>query len=127
MDTLPDSDVAKALETLNFYGVTTENYKTYLSKFVNQYTIIRPPLHTRFELPTREDLLKVRPGDIVKLVFQVGDETPERMWVQVLSTDDMHAWTGKTDNEPFGKTLATTLPCGKEITFHPLDIINIYE
>ncbi|MDB5162991.1 MAG: hypothetical protein JWN28_598 [Candidatus Saccharibacteria bacterium] len=44
------------------------------------YAIIRPRLHADFELPTRQELLKLKPGDSVKLMFEVGNENIERMW-----------------------------------------------
>lgn len=38
----------------------------------------RPPLAETFELPTREELLDVEPGDLVKLTFN----DRERMWTE---------------------------------------------
>lgn len=48
---------------------------------VSQYVILRPPLHPDFDLPKRKKLLKLKPGDLVKLRFKVGSDDPERMWV----------------------------------------------
>lgn len=89
------------------------------------YSIQRPPLHKNFELPTREDLLILEKGDLVKLIFSVEDETPERMWVIIDDcTNDMN-WTGLVDNDAKGILTAKILPAGTKINFHPLDIIAV--
>ena len=90
------------------------------------YTIIRPPLHKDFELPSREKLLGVHSDQLVKIIFQVGDETPERMWVKVVKQTDSE-WRGILDNDPVGDDLKKMIGAGDEVVFHPLDVIQIWE
>ena len=80
--------------------------------------ILRPPLHENFALPTREDLLKVKTGDNVKLLFD-GDPV-ERMWVKVTSCDDDDVWSGTLDNKPLEESKGKV---GDPVSFHPLDVI----
>lgn len=87
------------------------------------YTVQRPPLHKNFTLPTQQELLALEKGDLVKLIFCVEDETPERMWVIIDDTNDDIEWTGIVDNDATGRLTAEVLPAGIKISFHPLDII----
>ena len=87
-----------------------------------KYVIERPPLHDYFELPTREELLRVTPGDYVKVIFDIAGGGQERMWMKVTCSLDDHVWHGVLSNEPF------SIPgeqCGSKIRFHPLDIIDV--
>ena len=94
--------------------------------YVKQYKIIRPPLSKDFEFPSRENLLKVEVGDLVKVIFQVGDETPERMWVIVTDLSNvMDEWVRTINNDAVGKETAAALPDGTVVKFHPLDVIAI--
>lgn len=90
-----------------------------------KYKIIRPPLEARFHLPNKDDLFKVASGDFIKLMFQVGDDTVERMWVKLEECHDANEWTGTLDNQPFGDKNSSVLKLGKKIKFHPYDIIDI--
>lgn len=90
-----------------------------------QWRVIRPPLGPDFELPSREELLDVKPGDDVKLIFQAGDDAAERMWVLVKQCDDSDNWVGTLDNNPAQDFTASVLKYEQQIDFHPLDIINI--
>lgn len=83
-------------------------------------SIRRPPLHENFELPTREELLAVKAGDNVKVIFE-GAEGAERMWVKVTACEQGALWEGELDNAP----LFLPLNVGDAITFHPYDVINI--
>ena len=89
------------------------------------YHIQRPPLHKDFELPSREELLILKKGDLVKLIFCVEDETPERMWVILDDCTDDIEWTGVIDNDAVGKLTTEILPAGTKVNFHPLDIIAV--
>jgi hypothetical protein len=89
------------------------------------YSIQRPPLHKNFALPTREELLILEKGDSAKVIFQVGDESPERMWVLIDDCSDDMEWTGTVDNDAVGELTAKTLPAGTKVKFHPLDIIAL--
>jgi hypothetical protein len=91
-----------------------------------EYIIIRPRLHPNFELPTREDLLKLKPGDSVKLMFQVDDDNVERMWVTLSDTSSEDNWMGIIDNDAIQDLTTRVLPVDKAVNFHPLDIIAIY-
>jgi hypothetical protein len=90
-----------------------------------KYKIIRPPLEARFHLPRKEDLFKVISGDDVKIMFQVGEDITERMWVKVEECHDGDGWTGRLDNEPIGQINAKVLKLGMKIRFHPYDVIDI--
>ena|SRR3989344_6457753 len=91
-----------------------------------QYKIIRPPLSRNFSLPSRDDLLKVTVGDLAKVIFQVGDEPPERMWIVITDLSNaMDEWVGTINNDAIGKETAAALPDGTVVKFHPLDVIAI--
>lgn len=81
------------------------------------YKISRPPLCKMFELPSRKDLLNVKKGDFVKLIFSYE----ERMWVKV-TKQTMDEWEGTLANEPYS---LKNVKFGQKIKFHPLDVIDI--
>lgn len=83
---------------------------------------LRPPLHENFEMPTRDELLEVAPGNVVKLIFDMGD-TAERMWVIVTNCSDNDEWHGVLDNEPFSTDGSEY---GMSVVFHPYDVIDIH-
>ncbi len=92
-----------------------------------KYEIIRSPLSEDFDLPSREELLKVMPGDMVKIMFKVGEDAVERMWVIVVQQQDISEWTGILDSDPVGEETKKVLHPGDEVLFHPLDIIKLWE
>lgn len=94
---------------------------------MNKYKILRPPLHPNFELPTRDELLALKAGDLVKLIFEVGDVGAERMWVILTDITTPEQWEGTLDNEPFSDESAASTKVKDRIKFHPLDIIATYE
>ena len=85
-------------------------------------TIERPPIVETFDLPTRGELLAVKPGDYVKLIFDLPNGV-ERMWVKVTNTniDYTNQWEGTLANSPFGGGMEF----GDTILFHPLDAIDV--
>lgn len=89
------------------------------------FLIERPPLHKNFFLPSREELLKLKKGSSVKLIFSAGDDV-ERMWVTLIYNSDMDRWEGILDNQPVTDGLIKELVIGQKVIFHPLDIIQIY-
>jgi hypothetical protein len=91
-----------------------------------RYQIIRPRLHPDFDLPNRSELLKLAPGDSVKLMFKVGDDNVERMWVTLTNTLSDEIWSGTIDSEATQAKTMNALPVDKKVNFHPLDIISIY-
>lgn len=91
---------------------------------MTKYKILRPPLTASFELPTQQDLLKLKVGDSAKLIFQVEKDDPERMWVKLTDCSSIDEWKGIVDNDATQKTTQEVLPADKEISFHPLDIIQ---
>ncbi len=91
------------------------------------FNILRPPLAKSLALPAQEKLLELKIGDNVKLVFQVAEDDPERMWVKITEQQTTDEWTGKIDNNPFQESTAKTLPEGTIVKFHPLNIIQIWE
>ena len=85
--------------------------------------IARPPLAETYDLPDRRDLLTLKAGDTVKLIFRT-EEGGERMWIQLSKTDDIDEWYGTLDNAPMD---IADLGLGDQVgPFHPLDIIAIY-
>ena len=87
-----------------------------------EYTIRRPPLAATFDLPSPDRLLKVQPGDQVKLSFSVTERTSEGMWVEVIECCHPRIWRGTLQNEPHH---IEDLSVEDDITFHPLDVIDI--
>ena len=92
-----------------------------------KYKILRPPLHENFELPSREELLNVNLDQMVKIIFQVDEEIPERMWVRVVKQVSDSEWYGVLDNDPVGEQLKKTISAGDKVIFHPLDVIQIWK
>jgi len=90
----------------------------------SDYIILRPPLVATFELPTQNDLLKLKVGDSAKLIFQVGDDSPERMWVRLTDCSKQDAWKGIIDTDATQEATLRALPASREVIFHPLDIIQ---
>jgi len=100
-----------------FKSATTSAWGSYRG-----YYICRPPILETFELPTREELLDIEPGDLVKLIFGSNEvvET-ERMWVKVIKIVETYGY-GELDNEPI---LITSLSLGDMVKFHLGDVIDI--
>ncbi len=90
-----------------------------------KYEVLRPPLIDTYELPSRGDLLKLKTGDLAKVVFQVGNDNPERMWVILEDCSKPDEWTGLLDNDATQSQTAKALPAGTLVKFHPLDIISV--
>jgi hypothetical protein len=84
-----------------------------------EVVILLPPMVETFELPSREELLALRPGAQIKLLFAHPDSMVERMWVALVDRSGMDVWVGQLNNEPFG------LPArlNDRVEFHPLAII----
>ena len=81
-----------------------------------------------FGIPTRAERESVRPGDLVKLLFDfvepAEDEwTGERMWVEVNEVRGGR-YVGTLDNEPF---MLTSVALGSQIEFGPEHIIDVWE
>ncbi len=91
---------------------------------MTRYKILRPPLVASFELPSQQDLLKLKVGDSAKLIFQVEKDDPERMWVKLTDCSNIDEWKGIIDNDATQKATREALPADKELNFHPLDIIQ---
>lgn len=87
-----------------------------------KYTIERPPLSPTFDLPTREEILKLTKGRTVKLSFFSPQGDGERMWVTITECFETNKWQGELDNDPF----IVEAKRGDIVQFHPLDIIDIY-
>jgi hypothetical protein len=89
-----------------------------------EFSIDRPPIAKTFELPTRDELLSLKPGDFAKLIFRVGSDSPERMWVQITEQQDSLEWSGVIDNDAKQEKTRKVLPTGKSVKFYPIDIID---
>jgi hypothetical protein len=78
-----------------------------------------------FWIPDREERESLRPGDMVKLMFVVPEETrgpsTERMWVKV-TRDSNGAYRGELNNAP---VFIRHLPKGTLIKFGPEHVIDI--
>jgi hypothetical protein len=79
-----------------------------------------------FYKPSRELIGKVRPGELVKLIFEFDSADPaapraERMWVRVTELQPPEGFIGTLDNDPrYIKDLAV----GDRVTFQACNIIN---
>jgi hypothetical protein len=86
--------------------------------------------HTRhpntFWIPDREDRESLNPGDMVKLLFVVPEETrgpsTERMWVKVTRVSPDGTYRGELNNAP---VFIRKLPKGTTIKFGPEHVIDI--
>lgn len=81
-----------------------------------------------FFIPSRAEREAVRPGDLVKLLFELVDPTDdmpsaERMWVQVTHAQGGR-YVGTLDNEPGA---LTSIGPGSRIEFGPEHIITLME
>lgn len=79
-----------------------------------------------FYKPSRELIAKVRPGETVKLIFDVSSDDPEapsaeRMWVIVDKVQSATEFEGRLDNEP---RWIQDLAAGDPIQFKACHIIN---
>lgn len=97
----------------------------YMSQSDLGYTIERPPLSPKFQLPTREELLQLKVGDLVKVMFRHPESGVERMWVIVTEQQDIAEWAGVLDNDPIEEEMAKVLKPGSIVKFHPLDIVDV--
>ncbi len=82
--------------------------------------VVLPPLASTFALPTREQLLALKAGDGVKLIFQDREGAAERMWVKLTELRDATQWHGVLDNDP----VLLHLRAGEAVRFHPLAVID---
>ena len=91
-----------------------------------KYFIRRPPILQTFDLPTRKELLKVKPGYWVKLILtdEKGD-SGERMWVRVTKVDGTYGY-GYLDNEPLDP-ITLGVKRGDEVKFHLGDVISLLD
>lgn len=89
------------------------------------WKIVRPPLHPRFDMPTKKSLLDVFEGDEVKLIFEDDNGLGERMWVTVTECGNTDHWEGTLDNDPVGTYSRPKLKYGTTLSFHPYDVIDV--
>lgn len=75
-----------------------------------------------FFIPSEEERISVRPGDVVKVYFSMRDGWGERMWVEVASVKRRRI-IGTLNNEPIG---IPRLSSGDKIRFRPEHIIDIW-
>ena len=81
--------------------------------------IRRPPCVETFAVPDRDELLALKTGDHVKLIFE-SDDGAERMWVVLKRKLSNEEWEGDLDNNPMG----IDLKIGATVKFHPFDVIR---
>ena len=80
-----------------------------------------------FQMPPREKREAIVPGNIVKLIFRLENETEafvERMWVIVKERKEGGQFAGVLDNDP---QCTEEIRSGIEVTFGPEHIISIYK
>ena len=78
-----------------------------------------------FEIPARSAREDLRPGQIVKLMFNIaldGEPTVERMWV-IVEARDGDAYIGALDNQP---STTDKMRPGMKVRFEPKHVINIH-
>jgi len=81
-----------------------------------------------FEVPEASDIARLRPGDLVKLVFEpkgrlvTKDVWPERMWVQVTGASEA-GFEGTLDNHPI---MFNRLHYGQRIRFEARHVIDFW-
>lgn len=99
-------------------------------RLFGSYTIVDPrPLAEgapyTFFLPSENEILALRPGDLAKLVFQSVPASrayaAERMWVAITRVEGERLW-GRLDNQPFDMP---QLRPGREIAFRRGDVIDL--
>lgn len=99
-------------------------------RLFGSYTIANPrPIAEdepyTFFLPSENEVLALRPGDLVKLIFQSTPPSPEyaaeRMWVRVVRVEGDRLW-GALDNEPIDMP---QLRAGREVAFRRGDVIDL--
>jgi len=125
---LASKDIAdKYKEMIEFYKERLEEYEfksatTSTEGSHGGYYICRPPILKTFELPTREELLDIKPGDFVNLIF-ASDEVvkKERLWVEVIKIVETYGYGKLSDNPVY----ITNLSPNDLITFHLSDVIKI--
>lgn len=83
--------------------------------------IRRPPAAGTFWIPSHEDILALRVGDLVKLIFVDDEGNGERMWVRITDCSDNEKWTGTLQNT----AVSWDLDWGTDVVFHPYDIIDV--
>lgn len=78
-----------------------------------------------FFLPSENEVLALRAGDLAKLIFQSTppsrDYAAERMWVEITRTEGEKLW-GRLDNVPLDMP---QLRPGREIAFRRGDVIDL--
>lgn len=74
-----------------------------------------------FPIPSDELRRAIRPGHVVKLLFEMNDGWGERMWVEVLDVKRRHI-VGELCNQPVG---IPRLAPGDTVKFTPEHVINI--
>lgn len=74
-----------------------------------------------FQIPSREMRERLVPGDLVKLVFRMG-ETVERMWVEVIEVTD-NGYLGRLDNDP---TKLDPALIHNPVQFGPVHVASIW-
>ena len=123
---LAGKDIAdKYKEMIEFCKERLYEFKSATTSTSSQhhgYYIHRPPIRDTFELPTKEELLNIKSGDFVKLIF-ASDEVveTERIWVKVIKLEETYGY-GELDNEPI---VITSLSQGDIVKFHLGDVIDI--
>lgn len=79
-----------------------------------------------FYKPSRDLIARVRPGELVKLIFEFDSDDPaapraERMWVKVTELRPPDGFSGTLDNTP---RCIKDLALGEQITFEARHVIN---
>lgn len=120
--------VAEQLETVAFDGVWPRVHFTLEGRLFHRWSLGSGVRMNRkhpdtFEIPTDEDKAAIKPGALVKLMFQHHDgEWIERMWVCVTKVGRFRM-EGELFNEPFD--YFAHLESGSKVKFRAKHVIGI--
>lgn len=81
---------------------------------------------TTFQIPSREERLNLRPGDLAKVVFKPtnGRGPSERMWVKITEVPEPGKYVGTLDNDPTNSNLGIRFK--STVEFEALHVIQLH-
>lgn len=81
---------------------------------------------TTFYIPPKEERLKLRPGDLAKVVFTPasGRGLSERMWVKITEVQEPGKYVGVLDNDPLDPNLGVL--DGSTVEFEAKHVIQLW-
>lgn len=118
--------VAEQLETAIFDGLVPRVRWALTGRIILRWRLGSGVKRNRefpdsFWIPSEDEKDNVRPGDVVKLMFEQSDGWVERMWVGVERVGRRRRWIGTLTNTPLG---FPRLQPGDKIRFRRKHIID---